>query len=92
MSLTKKRTLATLVMELYPLSYNPCSVMLKIPVRLITPKPYGIYSQNFTDSSIISRSFVRSKENNSGLFGFELTLLAKNPYNLMLSSCPALNS
>ena len=39
-------------------------------VRPITPKPYGIYSWNFTSACIILIRCVMNKEDNSCIFGF----------------------
>ena len=39
-------------------------------VRAITPKPYGIYSWNFTGAYITIRRCVMNKEDNSCIFGF----------------------
>ena len=39
-------------------------------VRAITPKPYGIYSWNFTGAYITLRRCVMNKEDNSCIFGF----------------------
>ena len=39
-------------------------------VRAITPKPYGIYSWNFTGAYITIRRYVMNKEDNSCIFGF----------------------
>ena len=39
-------------------------------VQAITPKPYGIYSWNFTGAYITIRRYVMNKEDNSCIFGF----------------------
>ena len=59
------------VLPLSVQSIHP-SVCLYIPLRVwaITPKPYGIYSWNFTCACIILRQCVMNKEDNSCILAF----------------------
>ena len=49
---------------------RPSVHMSHFRVRAITPKPYGIYSWNFTGAYITIRRCVMNKEDNSRVFGF----------------------
>ena len=60
--------------ECYPCpsrtSVRPSVRTSHLCVRAVTPKPYGIYSWNFTGAYITIRRCVMNKEDNSCIFGF----------------------